>query len=1670
MSFGSMYQLENLLIGLLEAINDKNPDVQESVSESIVALGRKKPEYILNTSLQFMTKNLAKLTDPHKSSIFNTMEKIIKDNIDELEESLALKWIEIASNEMIQNKEKDQPISLQTSASNLLGAIGSKFVKEVFSQLQKNFNPGTLPHLFIISTMAYLAEVNPYGVVPNLTSVLSSMLPMLGMAKLDNYKCAFGSALCKFSEAILYYCSNKDKAPDQSIEISNFSNSIYAAHEVFFNVWIKSSDPKVRQITIESIGQFVNLISHDKLEADVVKIIPGLLGLYKKHPDHLVVSQSLYLTISAVISAHPIIMNMDNIFEPLVKELFVQVLGTIEQQLAKNPNQVSLASVNKNQNEILRCFAELTKRYSDRMIPFLLQKFEQNNEKNRIASLTILRHIINSCDEQMLNKKQIVISGVRILLSDPNNRVKKNLIQTIIAMAYHDYLKLEGGFLMVEFILKQCSLADDDKKSQPEDATNEQLRISAENILTLFATTVENMHPILWPALFEYLTHNDYSRSTSVICKNLAHIAEQKREADSDDFIINYEAFINVAKPFEILARLIVLCGCPLNGKSRGLNVLSLMKNFAPNIDCAIVDVWDSVVPKLIANLEDKLSNSKFVQKTWEELIMKLLSNSLDQIANEEKFCEIAKCFGKQIETLYNNMSDEKHFAFKCLGVILNKTSSKNTIDRQLDIIFNSVNHTSQHEREGCAISFGYASSSHLDTVLLKLETYAKNESKKSSGGLFSGLMKDSNKNGDPDQIKSTIILAYGYVTFYSPKDLIISRLEANILRSVSGYAAVTSKDLNLKQNILKSIDIITKCMHQDHLQKDFNFSYKNTILNQIIAYINTENSKILSNEIKAMSFKICSNIVKLNPKPTEADIYLLIKSSIDSFYPLQVPSDDKKTDSSQTNQEEIQDTLHGNQLYEQTMNSLDELLKNILDRDLNNTGLGIVYKHLEPWLTSVNDHERLRSIRSLSSVLKHFVDNFKPTQEDLDNKVSFESFGNILGRIVSRVTDPVIQIRIITLDCINSLLKALQIYNQDFSEDQTEALNNLKQNLVKNSPNILLPAVNDLSKILCKKVPGDEQLTTFIEKLIDGLLDVQSHCSSASCIFLNYCVKLRGLELKDYVDNLIRHLYTKLNLIQNSQAKLGTLRTIRVLFQQHLIEALNVILTFPIPCNKEMTEICQNLCEDSPLINNLLDHLLQIWTRCLPYEEKNMTKYASITPLVGTCILNEIFSTNATESTEKVFNDNFEKIFSALVIRVSSSLSNVMPYPKSKDDYTEKKDDSKNSTKSQILNDYKKIEPAKVAIDCFKSFVKCTQINLFEYYNNENVWDLLSQESTSIEGYTILAKGLCLNCKTFIPKVVTNLNTYLSAPFDCQKISTTAFYAELMNHECSIDLVEQLLNSLLTKLIDPCLKVRTLCIRGLGNISSLGKEQVQKHSTTILSAMMAGLDDKNDLNDDITFESMNGLTKIIALIDENNVRPILINILLRIRPCFEKDKADIRASSYILFGELARFGQGPSKDPYLEQIHSNFVSFILHLNEQEEKVKKSCKFVLKQVGPLIQSNSINELFQNSLQDNKSLHYGEFINDLSKLLVNEFPEKVSFYIMNSVSNFKSEWTPIRSNSVLFAGYLLGHLSKEKQSQLSKEHISNALIKLLREDSSSMVRQKAAEAISLLADF
>ena len=56
------------------------------------------------------------------------------------------------------------------------------------------------------------------------------------------------------------------------------------------------------------------------------------------------------------------------------------------------------------------------------------------------------------------------------------------------------------------------------------------------------------------------------------------------------------------------------------------------------------------------------------------------------------------------------------------------------------------------------------------------------------------------------------------------------------------------------------------------------------------------------------------------------------------------------------------------------------------------------------------------------------------------------------------------------------------------------------------------------------------------------------------------------------------------------------------------------------------------------------------------------------------------------------------------------------------------------------------------------------------------------------------------------------------------------------------------------------------------------------------------------------------------------------------------QENSEVRAAAFALFGDLAVFGSHTSKEQFLDQIHTNFVSFLLHLNDHEIKVRQVCE------------------------------------------------------------------------------------------------------------------------------
>lgn len=60
--------------------------------------------------------------------------------------------------------------------------------------------------------------------------------------------CAFSpsvTALSHFSESILEYLANLDKAPDPTVRKDTFSSEIYASYDILFCNWLQSREPKV---------------------------------------------------------------------------------------------------------------------------------------------------------------------------------------------------------------------------------------------------------------------------------------------------------------------------------------------------------------------------------------------------------------------------------------------------------------------------------------------------------------------------------------------------------------------------------------------------------------------------------------------------------------------------------------------------------------------------------------------------------------------------------------------------------------------------------------------------------------------------------------------------------------------------------------------------------------------------------------------------------------------------------------------------------------------------------------------------------------------------------------------------------------------------------------------------------------------------------------------------------------------------------------------------------------------------------------------------------------------------------------------------------------------------------------------------------------------------------
>uniref|UniRef100_A0A3B3CBG5 Maestro heat-like repeat family member 1 n=1 Tax=Oryzias melastigma TaxID=30732 RepID=A0A3B3CBG5_ORYME len=1501
-------------LALLDAANDKDPAVQEQVRKSVLTLGKQQPDRVLAMCQDYLLKH-PKLVVIHRVVILQTIELIVSTRIEDINASRIKSIISLASDEMTRSKQEVIP-DWQQAASNILVAVGNKYINDIMEEILSKFQPGVLPHFFVVQTLANLSDSN-YGMVPFLNAILGTMLPMLGIAKQDNMKWVF-SSLCHFSDSILEYLANLDKAPDPTVRKDTFCSEIYAAYDILFNNWIQSREPKLRLTVAEAVGSMCHLMPSDKLEEQIPKIIPTITSLYKKNNEHYVISKSLCQVIDASV----------NMGSRVLETQLDGLLFVLHQQVC-SPVDYNDPPTVKNHNEILRSFSLLNS-FPDRLVMFVLQKLENSNERSRMGSLAVLRHLINS-SATMESKKLLILASIRQPMADHSNKVKKRVVQVISAMAHHGYLELEGGELLVRFIVQNCALPDTNQRSQrptdPEEVTNEALRTMCDNTLHLLTTTVGRLADVLWPKLLYYLTPSQFSNATTPLCKSLIVLGSKKKTNQEPSFNIDFKQEVNAAFPF--------------NSRGHGAPSLSLLQVLSINIHPNTETLWEKEIPPLESTAES------LDKKQWDEKMLKLLSETLAAIENEKWACSLAAEATKYLST-YNNAQEEKSFLYRCIGVTLQQCFNKEFVKKQLQEILLTARHNDAVEREqGVAMGIGLCANSHLEGTLAKLEEFGKSDAFKKSPSIFN-LLKDRNEV-EVEKVKSTLILCYGQVALNAPPETILNRIDQDILRCISKHfntkvlgIKVETKDLTMKLSLIQSVGLIAKAISVCVMKQGYVFSRKQELISVMLQdFIKSEHTDSLRTPVRHLVMSTCSNLT-LEPALTENESFDLLKVCVNSVFslPPETHTPEKIKD------EDLLDPKQRQQaLYKDTLAALQELLKSVLARDPTPDGLQNVFKHIETWLSSGRDHERERAITVTAHILAYFLDNL-----NVKNMVSFHNVGALLGRLSPRCSDPLPAIRAAAIDCIYSLLYIQLRYefSLDYKDEAVESLLPFKDQLENPDHSVLYKTCSDLTKsqVMSKRLP-QQQLTTLVFMLFEGLVDTQTNCCRASSVILNTLLKNRGGGLQDLV-------------------RVAVGQTVLILASQHLQTVINTLINQPLPYD---------------------------WT-------SEMWMALGADPIVATQII--------------------EIVMEKLVVMAP---------------YVDKKEMMIRGGTTKVATG----PPLAVAADALRILLARVQLDeVSKRLEEDKAWDAIKEPSTHIMGVTLLA-AMAKHAGPRLPAIIECLCPFLNNIYECQRITVTAFFSELLNHHVVTELmlIDVLLNNMMERVSDPCCTVRMLAVRGLGNIA-------------------VGSPEKGKL---ITHEAMSGLSKVLQHLDEKNIHLLVVYIFMKIKPFLESENDDIRHASILLMGNLSKFGSG--EPVFKDQIHNVLVSLLLHLVDPNPQVVKACKFAMRVCAPVVGSEQITAMFQNHLHEDKSLHYGEFINDLTKYLIQDFPGMLNFYHISVIQFFKSNWPEVRAAAAMFI-FLLGNLQQEHFSQLNMPTVTKLV--LLLQDSDPVVRVKAAEAM------
>eukprot|EP00742_Colponemidia_sp_Colp-10_P009451 GILJ01010307.1.p1 GENE.GILJ01010307.1~~GILJ01010307.1.p1 ORF type:complete len:1489 (-),score=265.77 GILJ01010307.1:433-4305(-) len=1266
-----------------------------------------------------------------------------------------------------------------------------------------------------------------------------------------------------------------ENAPSSNAVHESLTHLVATAFDVMLTQWVNSRETKVRVETVHTLGLMTAVMPRDHLSNAVTALIPLILAQYRreKESEHLGITQGLVAVLTVATKQQPSLLEahlptMLNLLHPL---LCVPV--TYEE-----PN------IAKNHNEMLRCLEILGRTFTDPVLTFLLTKLDSKISGERVGTLIIFRHFVNSLGEVMRNKKELLLSGVQPVVHEQDLPSRSALSELVIAMASQEYLSLEGGQTLVMFIVQQCAIPDTDvhkfdqqNKNRKVLMTPGSLRARCDQVLGHMTQTIPFTEQVLWPFLFEMIVPLKYTDALAVVCKCLTHLANKKKETGS--LKLDFAREVNLPRPQQILCRLLYMAHEPFRRGQLGVRIIELIQAISPLLHPELGVLWHEG-GNGISDAILYLTEGDFEGKVWEEKLLSLLKTALTVIPHEDWIVDFCDVVQSQFSN-YSGVSRSKRILFRLLGIGLQRVKRKEYIRAKLDESFSIVDHNNDEEREGVAMEFGFVSNTHLDSTLDKLTVVLKSDPipKKSSGfSLFS-----SKSTGGSEQAKSTVILAFGYVALHATPSLIVSRVEAHILTNIVPLLS-EAKSLTLKECLVRASGLIGIALHPKRLGIDYQLNQRDELVNHLLTYLTPDKAHAPPPTFQNLILEALSSLCLLMPPLSDR----LLSQLLSSCLPLIAEPEEPVS----------------------RLIPLFTLLQSLLTADSSWSRLSTLIGHIYSY-PSAQVAVRSRAIQCCSAL---FV---KPLPVNVKDKSDWAACAaNILPRIFDSSSDVrriAIQIfELMVTWWLNSVRDQVRHESgpdssgAGTSAEEAEKWKLLRQRLDSSDKLIRAAVVKDIVTLLSALL-DPTVLPALLEPLTCALNDSDVDSAVGSADLLTFLIQ-------DHVENLAESVPLQLHALLglddktlSEEAANSRLSCIRILANQHFVGVMQELLDTGLPFQPAVKQSFQKLAKDRSILLKMMNHLTDIMNNSDPGD----AEMPNPTVMAATAALGEIFKVSDPQL-QGIVRKYFSQLVCTLWLRLGTANT------------IGAKDVAAQAARA--LRELCMLAQEEELILAMES--KGLQQKLVG-----NLYD---------EGVAELAQLFFRIHADAAPSVFKFMQPFLTRNYDGQRVSATAVCSQLLTY-CSDDasLLSQIISCLLARATDKCELVRKQSLRGLGQLSTIWQQvDTNEWAMSVIHALVTSMDDPAEAP---ARESVSSLARFVDLLDDKLIAASLVNICFRLRPALDRDDPAIRGAAVDLFGRLCRFGKGAAGNNFQEQVHINLPSIVLHLNDAHVSVQEAC-------------------------------------------------------------------------------------------------------------------------------